>query len=87
MENVNLLSEFGKLILGLIGLIVVGFIAVFFGPVGLLLLAIPVIGVAAVYSLIKYGSTETDSNRMNCPACGARTSAANDSCEYCGESL
>ncbi|MFB6196035.1 MAG: zinc ribbon domain-containing protein [Haloplanus sp.] len=63
----------------------VGLFLLFLGPVGWFLavfLGVAVIGAAAVF-----GDSEADApDRVNCPHCGSRT-AADDTCDYCGESI
>ena len=87
MENTNLLAEFGKLVLGLIGVIVVVFLLLS-GPVGWMLLAILLITAGVVYAAVREREhTGGGPDQINCPACGARVLAADDACEYCGESL
>lgn len=87
MENTNLLAELGKVVLAVLGLIVAGFLAIL-GPVGWIVLVMLVLGAGAIYSIVSGSeNTEGGPDQINCPACGARTPAASDVCEYCGESL
>jgi|GEM_PF-4555777 len=67
--------------------VVVGFVLLTLGPLGWFLAAF--LGIAALGITSLRGDDEKSADgpeRVNCPHCGSRT-AADDTCEYCGEPL